>query len=92
MHQIHFIEAYDDYVKIHTGEGFYLKKKTTSFYEKALDAKRFVRVHRSYILNIQELTKIEPLNKDSYLAVIKNGTKIPLSQTGYAKLKVVLGI
>jgi two-component system LytT family response regulator len=92
VQQIHFIEAYDDYVKIHTTDGFYLKKKTMSFYEKALDATQFVRVHRSYIMNLQELTRIEPLAKDSYLALLKNGTKIPLSQTGYAKLKGVLGI
>jgi two-component system, LytTR family, response regulator len=92
VQQIHFIEAYDDYVKIHTTDGFYLKKKTMSFYEKVLDANKFVRVHRSYIMNLQELTRIEPMAKDSYLALLKNGTKIPLSQTGYAKLKGVLGI
>jgi two-component system LytT family response regulator len=92
VQQIHFIEAYDDYVKIHTTDGFFLKKKTMSFYEKALDSTQFVRVHRSCIMNLQELTRIEPLAKDSYLALLKNGTKIPLSQTGYAKLKGVLGI
>ena len=92
VQQIHYIEAYDDYVKIYTADGFYLKKKTTSFYESVLDAKRFVRVHRSYILNVQELTRIEPVSKDSYLAVLKSGTKIPLSQPGYSKLKMVLGI
>jgi two-component system LytT family response regulator len=62
------------------------------FYESVLDNNKFVRIHRSYILNIQELTRIEPLAKDSYLALLKNGTKIPLSQTGYTKLKGVLGI
>ncbi len=92
IQQIHFIEAYDDYVKIHTADGFYLKKKTMSYYEKVIDSTKFVRIHRSYILNIQELTRIEPLAKDSYLALLKNGTKIPLSQSGYGKLKDVLGI
>ncbi len=92
VQQVHYIEAYDDYVKIHTADGFHLKKKTMGFYESVLDNNKFVRIHRSYILNIQELTRIEPLAKESYLALLKNGTKIPLSQTGYAKLKGVLGI
>jgi two-component system LytT family response regulator len=92
VQQVYYIEAYDDYVKIHTADGFYLKKKTMGYYEATLDASMFVRIHRSYLLNIQELTRIEPLAKDSYVALLKNGSKIPLSQSGYAKLKGVLGI
>ena len=92
IHTIFYIEAFDDYVKIHTKKGFYLKKKTMAFYEKTLDAAQFVRVHRSYLLNIQELTKIEPLEKDNHVALLKSGVRIPLSQSGYGKLKEVLGI
>lgn len=92
IHMVHFIEAYDDYVKVHTKEGFYLKKKTMAHYEKSLDARQFVRVHRSYLLNIQELTRIEPLEKDNHVALLKTGVRIPLSQSGYGKLKEVLGI
>ena len=92
IHTVYYIEAYDDYVKIHTKEGFYLKKKTMAFYEKSLDAAQFVRIHRSYLLNIQELTKIEPLEKDNHVALLKSGVRIPLSQSGYSKLKEVLGI
>jgi two-component system LytT family response regulator len=92
VHRIHFLEAFDDYVKIHTTEGFYLKKKTMSYFEKTLDPSQFVRVHRSYLLNLQELTRIEPLEKDNHVALLKNGTRVPLSQPGYAKLKSVLGI
>jgi two-component system LytT family response regulator len=92
IHTVYYIEAFDDYVKIHTKEGFYLKKKTMSFYEKTLDATQFVRIHRSYLLNIQELTKIEPLEKDNHVALLKSGVRIPLSQSGYTKLKEVLGI
>ncbi|MBS1489438.1 MAG: response regulator [Bacteroidetes bacterium] len=92
LHKIFYLEAFDDYVKIFTAEGFYLKKKTMSFFEKTLDAHQFVRVHRSYLLNLQELTRIEPAEKDNHLALLKNGTRIPLSQPGYAKLKSVLGI
>jgi two-component system LytT family response regulator len=92
VQKIHYIEAFDDYVKIHTVEGFYLKKKTMSYFEKTLDATQFVRVHRSYLLNLQELTRIEPMEKDNHVALLKSGTRVPLSQAGYSKLKSVLGI
>jgi len=89
---VQYIEAYDDYVKIFTQKEMYLKKKTMSFYEKNLDPSQFVRIHRSYILNLQQLTKIEPLEKDSYVALLKTGVRVPLSKSGYAKLKTVLGL
>ena len=92
VHTIHYLEAFDDYVKIHTKDGFYLKKKTMSYFEKTLDAKEFVRIHRSYLLNLQELTRIEPMEKDNHVALLKSGVRIPLSSTGYSKLKEVLGI
>lgn len=92
VNQIHYLEAYDDYVKIHSKDGMNLKKKTMSYFESVLDASQFVRVHRSYIINLQELTRIEPLEKDTHIALLKNGTQIPLSQSGYVKLKTVLGI
>ena len=92
IHLVHYIEAFDDYVKVHTKEGFYLKKKTMAHYEKALDPGLFVRVHRSFLLNLQELTRIEPMEKDNHVALLKSGVRVPLSQSGYAKLKEVLGI
>lgn len=92
VQKIHYFEAFDDYVKIFTADGFFLKKKTMSFFEKTLDALQFVRVHRSYILNLQELTRIEPLEKDNHVALLKSGVRMPLSQAGYVKLKSVLGI
>jgi len=92
VQRIFYIEAFDDYVKIHTAEGFYLKKKTMSYFEKTLDPSQFVRVHRSFLLNLQELTRIEPMEKDNHVVLLKNGMRIPLSQSGYAKLKSVLGI
>jgi two-component system, LytTR family, response regulator len=87
-----YLEAYDDYVKIHTKSGVYLKKKTMSYYEKTLDQNQFVRVHRSYILALSQLTKIEVFEKDSHVALLKNGVRIPLSKSGYSKLRMVLGI
>ena len=92
VHEIHYIEAYDDYVKIFTQKEMFLKKKTMSFYEKSLDPAQFVRVHRSYIIHLQQLTKIEPLEKETYLALLRSGVKVPLSKNGYAKLKTVLGL
>lgn len=89
---VFYIEAFDDYVKVHTKEGFYLKKKTMAHYEKTLDPQQFVRVHRSYLMNLSELTRIEAAEKDSHVALLKSGVRIPLSATGYTKLKEVLGI
>lgn len=92
VQKIHYFEAFDDYVKVHTADGFYLKKKTMSHFERALDPALFVRVHRSYILNLQELTRIEPMEKDNHVVLLKSGVRIPLSQAGFTKLKGVLGI
>lgn len=87
-----YIEAYDDYVKLFTKDSYYLKKKTMNYYEQILDDTIFFRTHRSFIINLQQLTKIEPLEKNNYVALLKNGKKVPLSRTGYVKLKEKLGI
>ena len=92
VQEIHYIEAYDDYVKIFTKDGYSLKKKTMSYFEQAFNAEQCVRVHRSYIVQVQQITKIETLEKDSHIALLKTGIRIPLSKTGYAKLKMVLGL
>lgn len=87
-----YLEAYDDYVKVHTSEKTYLKKKTLTYYEKTLGQRQFVRIHRSYILNINELTGIEPFEKNSYRAALKNGERIPISRSAYGPLKESLGV
>lgn len=92
VHEIQYLEAYDDYVKIFTPKEMFLKKKTMSFYESSLDPAAFVRVHRSYMINLSQLTKIEPMEKETYIALLKTGVKVPLSKSGYAKLKGVLGL
>ncbi|MES2587914.1 MAG: LytTR family transcriptional regulator DNA-binding domain-containing protein [Bacteroidota bacterium] len=89
---VDFIEAYDDYVKIYTKEKYHLKKKTLSYYETNLDAKNFIRIHRSFILNISKLTKIESFEKNSYIAILSSGKRIPISRTMYPILKEKLGI
>jgi two-component system LytT family response regulator len=92
VNDVMYIEAYDDYVKIFTKDTYYLKKKTMNYYEEVLDPSVFFRTHRSFIINLQQLTKIEPLEKNTYIALLKNGKKIPLSRTGYSKLKETLGV
>ena len=90
--QIHYIEAADDYVKIFTPEGSFLKKKTMGYFENSLESFHFVRVHRSYIVNTQLITRIDPYEKDSHLLLLSTGAKLPVSKAGYAKLREVLGI
>jgi len=92
MHEIEYLQADDDYVKIHTKEGSFLKKKTITYYENVMDSSQFVRVHRSYIVRVQQVTRIEPYEKDGHIAILKSGEKIPISRTGYPKLKSILGL
>jgi len=87
-----YLEADDDYVCVHTQEGSFLKNKTMSFFEQTLDVRHFVRVHRSYIVRVQEITRIDPYEKDAHIAILKSGAKIPVSKAGYVRLKQVLGI
>ncbi len=89
---VHYIEAYDDYVKIFTKETYFLKKKTMNYYESVLNTNDFFRTHRSFIVNLKELTRIEPLEKNSYVAVLRSGKKVPVSRTSYSQLKEKLGI
>jgi two-component system LytT family response regulator len=92
VQDVQYLQADDDYVSVFTQEGSYLKNKTMNFFEQTLDARQFVRVHRSYMIAIQQITRIDPYEKDSHLAILKSGAKIPVSKTGYVKLKQVLGI
>ena len=92
LEDIHYLEAADDYVKIHTHNGAFLKNRTMSFFEKALDPTQFVRTHRSYILNVQQVTRIDPYEKDSHLCILQSGAQVPVSKAGYVKLKAVLGL
>jgi two-component system LytT family response regulator len=90
--EILYLEAADDYVKIHTKEGAFLKNKTMGFFENTLPQDQFARVHRSYILNVQEITRIDPYEKENHLAILRSGARIPVSKNGYGKLKEVLGL
>ncbi len=92
IEEIHYLEAADDYVKVHTKEGSFLKNKTMGHFEKVLNSNLFVRTHRSYMVNITEITRIDPYEKDGHLAILKSGARVPVSKSGYVKLKSVLGL
>lgn len=92
IQDVHYLEAADDFVKVFTKEGYFLKNKTLTHFENLLDASQFVRSHRSYIVNIQQITRIDPYEKDSHIALLKSGVKVPVSRSGYPRLKTVLGL
>lgn len=89
---IEYLESADDFVKIHTREGAFLKNKTMAYFEQTLNPGQFVRTHRSYMVQIAQITRIDPYEKDSFVAVLKNGKKIPVSRSGYPRLRAVLGL
>ncbi|GEO11912.1 LytR/AlgR family response regulator transcription factor [Segetibacter aerophilus] len=90
--QINYLEAADDYVKIFTNDGSFLKRKTMSYFEQFLQPEQFIRVHRSYIVNVQLITRIDPHEKDTQVVLLTTGARLPVSKAGYAKLREVLGI
>jgi two-component system LytT family response regulator len=88
--KIDYVEAQDDYVCFRSeGKGL-LKQQTLGEVETALDPAQFVRIHRSYILNIDRLAKLELYAKDSYAAILRDGTRLPVSRSGYSRLNAVL--
>ncbi|MEP2024501.1 MAG: LytTR family DNA-binding domain-containing protein [Reichenbachiella sp.] len=85
------IAAQDDYSEIITAKGKHLKKQTMKHLEQVLDPKKFVRVHRSSIVQVSQIAKIDKYGKETHLAQLKNGDEVVVSATGYAKLKELLG-
>jgi two-component system LytT family response regulator len=88
--RIDYVEAQDDYVAIHSGGRSLLKEQTLTNLGRQLDARRFVRIHRSYLLNIERLGKVELYAKDSRIAILHDGTKLPVSRSGYQRLQALL--
>jgi two-component system LytT family response regulator len=89
--QVDYVEAADDYISIHSQGRSLLKHQTISSLEQALDPARFVRIHRSTIVNIDRIDRIELFTKDRYLAILKDGTRLNISRSGHKRLKAVLG-
>lgn len=88
--RLDYAEAQDDYVALHSEGKTYLKQQTISSLESSLDPQQFVRIHRSYIVNLERVSRIEPYTKDSRLAVLTGGEQLPISRAGYERLKSLL--
>jgi len=82
-----YLEADGDYVKIHTKEGSFLKEKTMKYFETHLDPKKFIRIHRSYIANVEHIQRLEYYDKENYVAVLKNNIQLKVSSSGYKLLR-----
>ena len=88
--KLDYAEAQDDYVALASEGKKHLKQQTIAGLEAALDPKQFVRIHRSYVVNLGRVTRIEPYGKDSRIAILSSGAKLPVSRAGYARLQALL--
>jgi two-component system LytT family response regulator len=88
--KLDYAEAQDDYVALASGGKKHLKQQTISNLEAALDPSRFLRIHRSYIVNLERVVKIEPYGKDTHVAVLSGGAQLPVSRAGHARLRAFL--
>ena len=88
--KLEFVEAQDDYVGLRSEGKTYLKQQTISSLEAQLDAAKFVRIHRSYVVNLERIARIEPYTKDSRVVVLHDNTRLPVSRAGHARLKELL--
>ncbi len=88
--RIDYVEAQDDYVAFKAEGRQFLKDQTMANLEAMMDAARFVRIHRSYLLNIDRIARVELYAKDSRVAILRDGTRLPVSRAGYARLSRLL--
>ena len=92
VNDIDYIEADGDYVKLHTAKSAFLKEKTMKFFEENLPSQQFIRIHRSYIVNVNEVAKIELYEKDTYRVHLKSGELLKASSSGYKALKSAVSL
>ena len=90
LDRVDYVEARDDAVRIRAGKEDHFKPQTLADLEATLPPGRFVRIHRSYLLNLDRLARLERYAKDSHLAILQDGTRLPVSRAGYARLKSLL--
>jgi two-component system LytT family response regulator len=90
LEQIDYLEAQDDYVAIHAGGRSWLKHETLAELARGLDPARFVRVHRSYVVQVDRIARLELYAKDSRVAILRDGGQLPVSRSGYARLKELM--
>jgi len=87
--KLEYVQAQDDYISLHSAGRDYLKTQSLAELAEQLDPAQFVRVHRSYLLNLDYLQSLERATKDSFLAVLRGGQKIPISRAGYERLSAL---
>ncbi|MDE5416876.1 LytTR family transcriptional regulator DNA-binding domain-containing protein [Labilibaculum sp. DW002] len=90
--QIKYFEAQDDYVMIYTKEGRFLKQKTMKYFETHLNSDEFCRIHRSYLVKIDQISQLQPYEKDHWLVILKSGESLKVSRNGFKLLKHQLEI
>lgn len=88
--EVRYIESMDDYVMIYTASSRHMKQKTMKYFESALDPNHFIRIHRSYIVKVEEINEIQQYEKESYIVILHDKTKLKVSKTGYKNLKEIL--
>jgi two-component system, LytTR family, response regulator len=88
--KLDYAEAQDDYLALVSDGKKHLKQQTIASLEAALDPSRFMRIHRSYIVNLERVARLEPYAKESHVAVLANGAQLPVSKSGYARLRAFL--
>jgi two-component system LytT family response regulator len=89
---VDYAQAQDDYVSIRSGGRAYLKEQTLADLEASLDPGRFVRIHRSYLLNIERLVRVDQTARESRAAILKDGTRLHVSRTRYTRIQQLLGL
>jgi two-component system LytT family response regulator len=89
--RLDYAEAQDDYVALRSEGKNWLKQQTISSLESALDPRRFLRVHRSFLVNMERIARVEPNTKDTWLAILRDGSKIPMSRAGYSRFRELAG-
>jgi len=88
--KLDFVEAQDDYVALASQGKKHLKQQTIASIEAMLDPRSFLRIHRSYLVNLERVAKVEPYGKDTHVAVLHDGTQLPVSRSGYGRLRQLL--
>jgi two-component system LytT family response regulator len=92
VEDILYFEADGDYVKMHTKAGNFLKEKTMKYFETHLDSAKFIRIHRTYILNVETILRVEYYDKENHVAVLNNNEKLKISSSGYKLLKSAINL
>jgi two-component system, LytTR family, response regulator len=91
LDKLDYVEAQDDYVALHSAGKTYLKQQPIASLETSLDPARFIRIHRSAIVNLERIARIEPYGKESRIAILQDGARLPISRSGYARLMEAMG-